>query len=116
MYSTSNGNGFQSTVTSALMLCLDLSKIIMLLFRDYAPKNSDTQILDGQSIREMLHPIYYLNNGRQDGFGIPWEMEYYGGYMVRTKRGDINGYASGLHSFDSANILIITQRLSWYQS
>lgn len=29
------------------------------------------------------------------GFALPWELEYYSNYLTRTKRGDVDGFASG---------------------
>jgi len=38
--------------------------------------------------------IRYLNSGGEDGFALPWELYKVGDYMIRTKRGDVFGYAS----------------------
>ena len=73
----------------------DLGKVMSLIFRDQASVGSTPgQILDGASIRETLLPRF-IQSDRQGGFGMTWEL-YNGpsGYWLRTKRGDVPGYAS----------------------
>lgn len=73
----------------------DLSKIISLMFRDNIPAGSmgPSQILDGATLREMCG-IRYLTRDHQAGFALTWELYRIGDYMIRTKRGDVDGYAS----------------------
>jgi len=67
----------------------DLAKLMSFLFQTEVSDG----IIDSATIREMFLPIF-MDNDRTTGFGLPWEFEYYGGYMTRTKRGDVPGFAS----------------------
>jgi len=69
----------------------DLGALIGLFFRDNIPAGG-TQLLDGQTLREMMEPVY-INTDRASGFAIPFELEYFGNYLKQTKGGDVNGYS-----------------------
>jgi len=74
----------------------DLAKIASLVFRDNVPFGSrPDQILDGATLRETLLPRY-ITPDREGGYGMTWELYRVGDYMIRTKRGDVEGYASEL--------------------
>ena len=53
---------------------------------------SNLQILDGETIREWMEPAYKYFD--RTGFGHPWELLILNNYTLRTKSGEINGYAS----------------------
>ena len=48
------------------------------------------QLLDGETIREWLGPVYVYADGT--GFSLPWELVPLGNYTLRTKDGVMNGY------------------------
>ena len=54
--------------------------------------STNLQILDGETIREWMEPAYTYFDGT--GFGHPWELLRLSNYTLRTKSGEINGYAS----------------------
>jgi len=83
----------------------DLLAIAALIFRDDADLGEGkAQILEGASIRETLKPEFINSDG--SGFGITWELYKVGKYTLRTKRGDVDGYASEL-------IMIPELKLGW---
>ena len=74
----------------------DLAEVVKLVFRPHTRANAvPGQIIDGATIRETLLPRY-IESARQNGYGLVWELYREGDYMIRTKRGDVNGYASEL--------------------
>jgi len=77
MYSTSN----------------DLASLMSLFFRDNLPADDGHQILDGQTLREMMNPAFMFPD-QSTGFAIPFELEYYKSYQIQTKEGDITGYSA----------------------
>ncbi len=82
----------------------DIGKVMSLMFRDeaaYAPGTD--QILDGASVRETLLPTFMFPD--EDGFAMTWEMYKLGDYLVRTKRGDVNGACNSydFNSYESAS-------------
>lgn len=72
----------------------DLSALMSLFFRDDVKLNvNDGQILDGASIRDMFRP-QWINTDMQSGFCMPFEIVKFHDYFLKTKRGDVNGYAT----------------------
>jgi len=71
----------------------DLGTLMSLFFRDEVAANDTTQVLDGQTLREMQLPVF-INNDRNTGFALPFELEWYSDFMTKTKRGDVGGFAS----------------------
>jgi len=72
----------------------DLSSLMSFFFRDRDPANpANGQILDGATIREMMRPSW-INGDRASGFAMPFEMTQLGKFLLRLKRGDVDGYAS----------------------
>ena len=85
----------------------DLLQIAKLVFHeDPLTTGEDTPpaLLESGSVRETLMP--HFTNGDGSGFGLTWELYKVGRYTLRTKRGDVDGYASEL-------IMIPELRLGW---
>ena len=68
----------------------DLAKILQLMFQHDAPSS---KILRPGTLRETLLPRYVMPD-REGGYALTWELYRIGDYMLRTKRGDVDGYAS----------------------
>jgi CubicO group peptidase (beta-lactamase class C family) len=68
----------------------DLAKILQLMFQHDAPSS---KILRPSTLRETLLPRYLMPD-REGGYALTWELYRIGDYMLRTKRGDVDGYAS----------------------
>jgi len=73
----------------------DMSKLISLMFRTDKPADDGHQILDGNSISEMLEPTILFNDGT-GGFGLPWEFNYTSNIYVKSKAGELAGYSTQL--------------------
>jgi len=73
----------------------DMSEFLSLLFRNNAPANQGSQILDGFTINEMLTGVSFLNDGRT-GFGLPYELFYdnISKFWTSNKAGELAGYRS----------------------
>lgn len=86
--------GWANTCGGFYSSAKDLSTFISLFFRDQVSANiSQGQILDGATIREMMLPVY-LYSDYQSGFATAWELYKFGNHLLRTKRGDVEGYSS----------------------
>ena len=48
------------------------------------------QLLDSETLREWMEPVYTYKDGT--GYGRPWELKPAYNYTLRTKVGTINGY------------------------
>eukprot|EP01062_Namystynia_karyoxenos_P026168 TRINITY_DN20425_c1_g1_i1.p2 TRINITY_DN20425_c1_g1~~TRINITY_DN20425_c1_g1_i1.p2 ORF type:complete len:526 (+),score=213.34 TRINITY_DN20425_c1_g1_i1:84-1580(+) len=72
----------------------DLAALMRFLFRDDAPADGGQQLLDGDSIREMLLPGVLLRDG--GAVGSPWEMAMSGGVWIKGKQGELGGYRSAV--------------------
>eukprot|EP00040_Diaphanoeca_grandis_P032590 m.197996 g.197996 ORF g.197996 m.197996 type:complete len:530 (-) comp32675_c0_seq1:89-1678(-) len=70
----------------------DLGKVMSLVFNN-TNANTNEGVLSSESIRETLLPRF-IQTDREGGFGLTWELYKMGDYWLRTKRGDVNGYAS----------------------
>ena len=70
----------------------DLAKICSLMFQYDKPSSN---ILSPTTLRETLLPKYLMPD-REGGYALTWELYRIGDYMIRTKRGDVKGYASEL--------------------
>jgi len=46
------------------------------------------------TIRRMLLPVVMIPSSGTDGFGTPFELLFRGGYLVRVKAGNVDGYSS----------------------
>eukprot|EP00808_Paulinella_micropora_P014436 g10109.t1 len=89
-------NGWDIPAGSFYSSVNDLNTLMKLFFNDQAAIGSAPgQILDGATIRDSLR-IRYLNSDGMTGFALPWELYKFDDYMLRTKRGDVEGYASEL--------------------
>jgi len=64
------------------------------------------QILDGQTLREMMSPVY-INTDQSTGFAIPFELEYYKSYQKQTKEGDITGYSAKIVFVPAINLAFV---------
>lgn len=85
--------GFEAPAGQMYASTKDLAQLMKLLFRPEEPYDPDKgQILDGETIREWMEPAYTYFDGT--GFGHPWELLRLSNYTLRTKSGEINGYAS----------------------
>ena len=58
-----------------------------------SPFSSSPPLLDPATIREILHPRY-ITTDREGGYATTFELYHIGNYMIRSKRGDVDGYAS----------------------
>jgi len=68
----------------------DLAKIMSLLFQHDL---STSKMLSPSTLREILLPKF-ITNDREGGYATTFELYRIGDYMVRSKRGDVDGYAS----------------------
>ncbi|KAH3743905.1 beta-lactamase family protein [Pelomyxa schiedti] len=66
-------------------------KFFLRWYDSYSP--SDGMVLDGETVREWLHPSQWNPEGKS-GFGMPWENYYYNDHLLVTKCGNIQGYGS----------------------
>ena len=56
--------------------------------------NCFMQILDGETIREWMHPEYVAAD--RTGYCLPWELIPNGNYQMRCKAGAVDGYRAEL--------------------
>ncbi|XP_062513300.1 putative beta-lactamase-like 1 [Corticium candelabrum] len=75
----------------------DLAKLGSFLMSSYDYKSRSSSVLQKETIREMLLPLF-LNPDGLTQFGTPWEMRLMHNYLVRRKGGNVPGY-SALFSF-----------------
>ena len=69
----------------------DLSSLMSMIFQ-YDNASTST-FLRASTLREILLP-HYITSDRQGGYALTFELYKIGDYMIRTKRGDVDGYAS----------------------
>jgi len=86
--------GWSNPMGGMLSSPRDMSKFISFLFRN-GDENDDSQIVDFDTVREMMSPIILTDDGIS-GFGTPWEFEYNSAsrIWVRGKAGELLGYRS----------------------
>eukprot|EP00927_Polykrikos_kofoidii_P066035 TRINITY_DN61708_c0_g1_i1.p1 TRINITY_DN61708_c0_g1~~TRINITY_DN61708_c0_g1_i1.p1 ORF type:complete len:618 (+),score=96.52 TRINITY_DN61708_c0_g1_i1:88-1941(+) len=70
----------------------DMARLMSFIF-GYDDDERPRGPLVATSLREMLLPRFY-NADQKSGFALTWELYRLGDYMLRTKRGDVDGYAS----------------------
>lgn len=89
----------------------DIVELIKLFFRDDRPAANNTkQVLDGDSIHEMLEAVVLL----EDGFsavGSPWEMKYSSGVWIKSKQGQLPGYRSAVSIVEELKIGVFVSAL-----
>lgn len=68
------------------------------------------QVLDGETIREWMHPAYMYRDGT--GYGHPWELVPTGNYTLQTKPGNVPGYATLFSMAVSDCVASLTVRLA----
>lgn len=71
----------------------DVAELLKLFFRSDEPADAGRQIVDGDSLREMLAPSVLLRDG-SSAVGSPWEMKYSSGVWIQSKQGELPGYRS----------------------
>ncbi|XP_065178743.1 putative beta-lactamase-like 1 [Sycon ciliatum] len=85
--------GFEAPAGQMFSSTHDLAQLIKMVFRTSATRNPAAgQILDGETLREWMHPVYMTSD--LNGFGLAWELFQGGPYNFRSKDGAINGYRS----------------------
>jgi len=88
-----NDFGWSNPAGSFYSSARDLASLMSLFFRDYNKYDKyNGQILDGSSIRDMFRP-QWINTDLNSGFCMPFEIVKFHDYLLKTKRGDVNGYA-----------------------
>lgn len=96
--------GWTNPAGSMYSTASDLGKLLSFFLRDNLPEDKKSgQILDGSTIREMMR-ISWLNSDKSSGFAMPFEVTQFGEYMLRIKRGDVDGYASQI--VRNSNVLV----------
>eukprot|EP01090_Pellita_catalonica_P002207 TRINITY_DN11836_c0_g1_i1.p1 TRINITY_DN11836_c0_g1~~TRINITY_DN11836_c0_g1_i1.p1 ORF type:complete len:499 (-),score=69.96 TRINITY_DN11836_c0_g1_i1:207-1676(-) len=73
----------------------DIAKLLMRFLdsNEIWPRASPQTTLGPSMSREMMLPRY-INSDKASGFAIPFELYWAGHYLIRTKRGDDNGWSA----------------------
>ena len=106
--------GWQQPSGSCYSTVQDLGKIMSLMFQHDADTNGDAsssstktnKVLQPSTLREILLPKY-ITTDRQGGYATTFELYKLGNYMLRTKRGDVDGYASEMIMIPELKIGIV---------
>eukprot|EP00698_Gefionella_okellyi_P022746 TRINITY_DN7585_c0_g1_i1.p1 TRINITY_DN7585_c0_g1~~TRINITY_DN7585_c0_g1_i1.p1 ORF type:complete len:542 (-),score=92.46 TRINITY_DN7585_c0_g1_i1:43-1668(-) len=87
----------------------DLAALAQLMFRDETPyKPSTNQILDGQTLREMIEPVYITSDDGATGFALPWELYRFDGVgWAATKGGDVPGFTTEMVMIPNIKLAVI---------
>eukprot|EP01084_Bolivina_argentea_P245460 410967_1 len=101
-----NGFGWANPNGGMLASANDMAKFMMFMFRDNETTSDNIyQILNGNTINEMLKPKIFLNDGKE-AIGTPFEMHYHefetlhnydtylSGVWYKGKQGEVLGYRS----------------------
>ena len=70
------------------------------------------QLLDGETIRDWLEPVYMYSDGT--GYALPWELFPLGNYTWHTKAGVLNGYNAEFQMAVSEGLGGLRYRLPYY--
>jgi len=85
----------------------DIASLMKFFFRSKTPADIENgQLLDGSTIREMMK-IQFIDRNREDGFALPFELYYLNDYLLRTKRGDVTGWASEMIMVDELKLGLV---------
>jgi CubicO group peptidase (beta-lactamase class C family) len=105
--------GWADPAGSFYSSCNDLAKVMIMLLNP-RPASSD-QLIDGATIRESFLSQFIFTD-KQSGFATPWELYYLDNYLLRTKRGDVNGYSSAIFMVPEIKLGIVVLTNNWEQS
>jgi len=73
----------------------DIGELMKLFHRDDRPADAGKQVLDGDSIHEMMAPAVLLRDGTA-AVGSPFEIQYSSGVWIKSKQGQFPGYRSSM--------------------
>jgi len=85
--------GWSNPMGGLFSTARDMAKVMSLMFSTDKPVDGKTQILDGNTITEMLEPVIEFNDG-VGGFGLPWETSFTSKMTIKSKAGQLPGYRS----------------------
>jgi hypothetical protein len=89
----------------------DISQLMKLFLRESSAAAAGTsQIIDGDTIAEMLAPSVLLGDG-SSAVGTPWEMKYSEGVWVKSKQGELPGYRSSVSIVEPLKLGVFTSAL-----
>ena len=88
----------------------DMAKLMMLFLREDAPADDAKQLVDGDTIAEILMPSILLGDG-SSAVGSPWEMKYSSGHWIKSKQGELPGYRSSVSIVEELKLGIFTSAL-----
>merc|ERR1719486_535753 len=89
----------------------DMVELMKLFFRDNHPaENGTKQILDGDSLNEMLEAVVLLEDGTS-AVGSPWEAKYSSGVWMKSKQGQLPGYRSAVSIVEELKIGVFVSAL-----
>eukprot|EP00947_MAST-08B_sp_MAST-8B-sp1_P004846 g4846.t1 len=114
----------------------DVARLLKLFFRDEAPADppptatspttsptasstasstavgaAGNQILDGDTLREVLGPAVLLRDGSSAVGSGAWEMKYSSGVWVKSKQGELPGYRSSVSLVEDLKVGVFTSAL-----
>ena len=90
----------------------DLALLMKLFFRDDLPADDKSQIVDGDTIHELLSPQVLMRDG-YEAIGSPWEMVYLPKSKIwaKGKQGELPGYRSSVQLIEPLKLGVFTSAL-----